>query len=211
MNALVGERVKVIKLFLRSSSFEKIAILHPGSMGVSVAASAINGGNEVYWASEGRSAETCATNQFRGLYLDANAISPQRAIRIGEMLNAAGIDFVDWGNHWWSSVARGGYAAVVIGRTRGGDCRMFRSGSVRGARDGSRKMKHLQHIYKARKAGMLVLNGPFLHGGNLRGLSIWNATHEQVALHLQLAPLVQAGFLRFETYPWFGMPGDTLP
>jgi len=73
------------------------------------------------------------------------------------------------------------------------------------------QMKHLQHIYKARKAGMLVLNGPFLHGGNLRGLSIWNATHEQVALHLQSDPLVQAGFLRFEIYPWFGMPGDTLP
>jgi 3-hydroxyisobutyrate dehydrogenase-like beta-hydroxyacid dehydrogenase len=34
---------------------------------------------------------------FRGIYLDANAIAPQRAIRIGEALNAAGVAFVDGG------------------------------------------------------------------------------------------------------------------
>ncbi|HEY3473050.1 MAG TPA: DUF1932 domain-containing protein, partial [Anaerolineales bacterium] len=34
---------------------------------------------------------------FRGLYLDANAISPQRAIRIGQLLEAQGIQFVDGG------------------------------------------------------------------------------------------------------------------
>lgn len=36
----------------------KIGILHPGKMGISVAASAQKGGHEVYWASEGRSAAT---------------------------------------------------------------------------------------------------------------------------------------------------------
>ena len=34
---------------------------------------------------------------FAGLYLDANAISPQRTIRIGERLGAHGISFVDGG------------------------------------------------------------------------------------------------------------------
>ena len=34
---------------------------------------------------------------FRELYLDANAISPQRAIRIGQMLEVNGIHFVDGG------------------------------------------------------------------------------------------------------------------
>ena len=33
----------------------KIGILHPGEMGISVAASAINSGHPVYWASQGRS------------------------------------------------------------------------------------------------------------------------------------------------------------
>jgi 3-hydroxyisobutyrate dehydrogenase-like beta-hydroxyacid dehydrogenase len=115
----------------------KIGILHPGEMGISVAASAINSGYEVYWVSQGRSdktrsraekhglmevsspAELCqmcdiilsvcpphaaedvarsiiAAN-FKGLYLDANAIAPQRSIKIGQILEEAGIRFVDGG------------------------------------------------------------------------------------------------------------------
>ena len=117
--------------------YTKLGILHPGNMGISVAASAQKGGCEVYWASEGRSgqtrqragkhslndagtlAELCDTCSavvsvcpphaaeevaeqvlacgFGGLYLDANAISPQRAVRIGERMTAAGVAFVDGG------------------------------------------------------------------------------------------------------------------
>lgn len=40
--------------------------------------------------------EVIATG-FQGMYVDANAIAPQRAIRIGEKLNEAGITFVDGG------------------------------------------------------------------------------------------------------------------
>ena len=116
---------------------ETIGILHPGAMGISIAATAQNTGHTVYWASDGRSPQTqqraeqhqlqdagtianlCAlcsvivsicppdaaeaiANEvlslgFSGLYLDANAISPQRSIRIGEMAAAAGATFVDGG------------------------------------------------------------------------------------------------------------------
>jgi len=116
---------------------QRIGILHPGAMGISIAASAQKGGQEVYWASQGRSAATreraerfalidagtvahlCSTCNilfsicpphaaedvarqvvgcgFRGLYLDANAIAPQRATRIGQALEAADIGFVDGG------------------------------------------------------------------------------------------------------------------
>ena len=113
----------------------EIGILHPGDMGVSVAASAINSGSRVYWASDGRSQQTrrraekhglldagsldalCRRSEvvisvcppsaaeevaasvrrasFRGLYLDANAISPQRSVRIAQDMTAAGIEYVD--------------------------------------------------------------------------------------------------------------------
>ena len=36
----------------------KIGILHPGEMGMSIAASAIHSGHQVYWLSEGRSEKT---------------------------------------------------------------------------------------------------------------------------------------------------------
>lgn len=115
----------------------KIGFLHPGAMGISLAASAQNSGHTVYWASEGRSAqtqeraaehnlnevrslnelcETCSVivsvcpphaaeevaretieTSFDGLYLDANAISPQRAKRIDQMMDEAGVKFVDGG------------------------------------------------------------------------------------------------------------------
>lgn len=116
---------------------KKIGILHPGEMGISIAASAQNDGHQVYWVSEGRSlktksraekhglidltslanlCETCdvilsvcppnvaedVANQvigqgFKGLYLDANAISPQRARMIGDRMESTGIEFVDGG------------------------------------------------------------------------------------------------------------------
>lgn len=45
----------------------RIGLLHPGSMGVSVAATAIASGNEVLWASEGRSAASKARAVEHGL------------------------------------------------------------------------------------------------------------------------------------------------
>lgn len=116
---------------------QHIGILHPGEMGVSIAASARNSGHPVFWASEGRGpatraraekhtlidretlaalchdcailisvcppevAETVANrvlfHGFTGLYVEANAIAPQRSIRIGQTLTDAGIRFVDGG------------------------------------------------------------------------------------------------------------------
>jgi 3-hydroxyisobutyrate dehydrogenase-like beta-hydroxyacid dehydrogenase len=115
----------------------KLGILHPGQMGISVAASAQKTGCEVYWVSEGRSQQTrkrarehnltdahsiealcricdmiisvcpphaaegvanqVLTAGFHGLYADANAISPQRSVHIGQVLDAAGLDYVDGG------------------------------------------------------------------------------------------------------------------
>jgi 3-hydroxyisobutyrate dehydrogenase-like beta-hydroxyacid dehydrogenase len=116
---------------------ERIGIVHPGEMGVSIAANLRQSGHAVAWASAGRSpataaraaehalrdagtlAELCAActllvsvcpphaaeevaravmeTGFRGLYVDANAIAPQRAARMSAALEAAGIGFVDGG------------------------------------------------------------------------------------------------------------------
>ena len=114
-----------------------IGILHPGKMGVSVAASAKAGGHDVCWVSESRSGETreraensglrdvgtladlCETcsilisicpphaakdvaaavleRGFRGIYVDANAISPETSTHIANQVNGAGATFVDGG------------------------------------------------------------------------------------------------------------------
>jgi 3-hydroxyisobutyrate dehydrogenase-like beta-hydroxyacid dehydrogenase len=114
-----------------------LGILHPGEMGLSVAATAQNSGHPVYWASMGRSAQTAEraakrglldaqtvagmvercpiivsvcppdaaesvaeqvlAHGFRGLYVEMNAISPARTVRIGARMAAAGVRFVDGG------------------------------------------------------------------------------------------------------------------
>jgi 3-hydroxyisobutyrate dehydrogenase-like beta-hydroxyacid dehydrogenase len=119
------------------ATMTKIGILHPGEMGISIAASAINNGHQGYWVSAGRSDQTraraekydlieidslvqfCKTCEiimsvcpphaaeevarsvvetgFKGLYLDANAISLQRAVKIRQTLETGNIQFVDGG------------------------------------------------------------------------------------------------------------------
>ncbi len=115
----------------------KIGLLHPGEMGIFVAATAINSRHQVFWVSQGRSSKTRSRAEkyslievnslsrlcqrceivlsicppqaaedvarlvietgFKGLYLDANAIAPQRSIKMGQIMKTAGIRFVDGG------------------------------------------------------------------------------------------------------------------
>ena len=116
-------------------SKRKIGVLHPGEMGTAVANTAQNSGCEVYWASAGRSRETCrraaslgltdagtlgqmlelcsvivsicppefaeplaaevAGLGYGGMYIDANAVSPERIRCMGECLAGRRIRFVD--------------------------------------------------------------------------------------------------------------------
>ena len=114
-----------------------LGILHPGQMGISVAASAKNSGCTVRWVGAGRSAQSHARAQehglvdagtlaelcrqseiivsvcpphaaedvadvvieqgFGGIFVDANAISPQRTRNIAGRVEASGARFVDGG------------------------------------------------------------------------------------------------------------------
>lgn len=116
---------------------QTVGILHPGAMGISIAASMIDSGYSVLWVSEGRSresrqraeeyklvdaetlqnlcekcqiimsvcpphaaeevAEAVIATRFSGTFVDANAISPQKALRIADKTQAANVEFVDGG------------------------------------------------------------------------------------------------------------------
>jgi 3-hydroxyisobutyrate dehydrogenase-like beta-hydroxyacid dehydrogenase len=131
-----------------------IAVLHPGEMGVSVAATLANGGHEVYWIEAGRSSATAdraapftalasldelngtvdgvvsvcppgsalaqaqavEATGYRGLYVDANAVSPSTAAQVADVF---GGEYVDGG---------------IIGppALRAGTTRMYLSGARAG-------------------------------------------------------------------------------
>lgn len=114
---------------------KKIALLHPGEMGVTIGASLLNSGTSVAWVSHGRSKATqrraneagfttydsfekllkectvvvsvcppsaavstavkVAATEFNGVYVDANAVSPNTATRIAAIVETTGASYVD--------------------------------------------------------------------------------------------------------------------
>jgi 3-hydroxyisobutyrate dehydrogenase-like beta-hydroxyacid dehydrogenase len=126
---------------------QRIGIVHPGQMGITVAASAFNSGNQVFWVSAGRSpatreratqaglqdagtlaklcelcpvivsvcppesaeemAEQILQHAYHGVYVDANAIAPERARAIASRLEECGALFVDGGIIGPPATARG--------------------------------------------------------------------------------------------------------
>lgn len=62
---------------------------------------------------------------------------------------------------------------------------------------------HLLYGQKLREAGKLVLNGPLLDNGDLRGVGIFHVSSLEEAQALSNAdPAVQAGRLISEIHPW---------
>lgn len=64
---------------------------------------------------------------------------------------------------------------------------------------------HLQNIMRMAEEGTLVLAGPFLDNGEVRGIYIFNvATVEEAEALTKTDPAIQAGRLVMELHPWYG-------
>ncbi len=64
---------------------------------------------------------------------------------------------------------------------------------------------HLQNITRMAREGKLVMAGPFMDDGELRGIYVFNvATLEEARALTETDPAVQAGRLVMELHPWYG-------
>ena len=64
---------------------------------------------------------------------------------------------------------------------------------------------HMANIRRMASEGDLVLAGPFLDGGELRGIYIFDVkTIEEAEALTKTDPAVQAGVFKFEMHPWYG-------
>lgn len=62
---------------------------------------------------------------------------------------------------------------------------------------------HLDHLWKLHKAGELVVMGPVLDDGEIRGFAIYRVDSVERALELaQDDPGVKAGLFVVEAHPW---------
>lgn len=64
---------------------------------------------------------------------------------------------------------------------------------------------HLDNIFRLADEGKLALAGPFLDGGDLRGIYIFNVpTVEEARTLTETDPAVKAGRFILELHPWYG-------
>jgi len=64
---------------------------------------------------------------------------------------------------------------------------------------------HLANIRRMAKKGKLVLAGPFMDDGDLRGIYIFNVpTVEEARKLTETDPAIKAGRLTLELHPWYG-------
>ncbi|MBK8848384.1 MAG: hypothetical protein IPO27_18330 [Bacteroidetes bacterium] len=64
---------------------------------------------------------------------------------------------------------------------------------------------HMANINRMAQEGSLLLAGPFLEDGDLRGIYIFNVTTVEEAKALtQTDPLIKSGGLVMELHPWYG-------
>jgi uncharacterized protein YciI len=64
---------------------------------------------------------------------------------------------------------------------------------------------HLKNIQRMAKEGTLVLAGPFLDGGDVQGIYVFNVkTVEEAQKLTETDPAVKAGRLVMELHPWYG-------
>lgn len=64
---------------------------------------------------------------------------------------------------------------------------------------------HMANIDRMAADGKLVLAGPFIGEGDLRGLYVFDVASVEEARELTMSdPAIQAGSLVMELYPWYG-------
>jgi uncharacterized protein YciI len=67
------------------------------------------------------------------------------------------------------------------------------------------QLAHLKNIGRMAKEGKLAVAGPFLDGGNVHGVYIFNVeTVEEAQALVETDPMIKARVLKMELHPWYG-------
>ncbi|RPD51500.1 YciI family protein [Paracnuella aquatica] len=72
------------------------------------------------------------------------------------------------------------------------------------------QVAHLAHLFTLEQQGNISVYGPVAHQ-KLRGIIIFNTNdHEAIAMLMATDPYIQGGYLRYELFNFFSIPGQTL-
>lgn len=73
------------------------------------------------------------------------------------------------------------------------------------------QLEHLAHLFTLEQQGNISVYGPVLNNPRLQGIVIFNTNdHEAIAMLMATDPCIKAGYLRYELFDFYGIPGQEL-
>lgn len=77
---------------------------------------------------------------------------------------------------------------------------------------GQLQMAHLSRLFQLEQEGHSCIFGPISNDERLRGLIVFNTTDRE-KIHGLMAddPWIKGGYLTYELYDWFSIPGQKIP
>ena len=77
---------------------------------------------------------------------------------------------------------------------------------------GQLQMAHLGHLFSMEAEGKISVFGPVNNDDRMKGIIIFNTTNkEDIYQWMKDDPWIQGGYLRYELYDWFTIPGQRIP
>lgn len=74
------------------------------------------------------------------------------------------------------------------------------------------QMDHLINLFQMEKDGKISIFGPVMNDKNLTGIIIFNSTDiTAIKKDLDSDPFIKAGYMKYEMYNWFSIPGQKIP
>ena len=74
------------------------------------------------------------------------------------------------------------------------------------------QINHLINLFTMEQAGKISIFGPVTNDPKLRGIIVFNSTdQEYIKRELENDPYIRAGYLKYELFSWFSIPGQKLP
>jgi uncharacterized protein YciI len=74
------------------------------------------------------------------------------------------------------------------------------------------QLEHLAHLFRLEHEGKASIYGPISNDEQLHGIIIFNTTDkEEIEKLMADDPYIQAGYLNYQLYDWFSIPGQQLP
>ena len=83
----------------------------------------------------------------------------------------------------------------------------------KGSKDNDKlKMDHLVNLFQMEKDGKISVFGPVMNDSTMEGIIVFNSTDkESIKKELSNDPFIKAGYMKFELYNWFTIPGQKIP